>query len=146
MTTHTIPVSTKQNADRYDHGHHVSGATILVAGSNNRAGWGLSSWGSEGFGRIVFQGPRVQGPHASLFGKCSVMAADPAMSTGGELRRLDAEGLLFRVESGDILDIDGTRYTVGLCRRGYPTLTVQADDSADEALAQWAALYGDALA
>lgn len=117
MTTHTIP--TTRNPTRQ--GHLMTEARILVAGSNNRAGWGLCAWTAEGAGRIVFQGPMVQGPYASLFGLCSVI--DNHGGTGREMRDAEAAGQLFRVEPGDTIVLEGVRYTVSVCPRGYPELT-----------------------
>ena len=143
-TVHTIPVTEKTTSYLgHDLGHYACKATILVAGSNNRAGWGVSGWGANGTGRIVFQGPKVQGPHASLFGLATVIAG--GNGTKADQENAEAAGLLFRVNPGDVLDIDGTCYTVSLCRRRYPVLTriEAADDS--EALARWGVLYGEAL-
>ena len=128
MTTHhTIPTTPKTDPFRDDPGHLDSTAIILVEGSNNRAGHGLCAWTEDGQGRLVFQGPKVKGPHASLFGLCGVI--DNHGGTGAENKRAEREGRLFRVKSGDVLEVCGVAYSLSLCPRGYPKLRPIIDAS-----------------
>lgn len=52
-------------------------------------------------GRQKFQGPMVPGPWAKTYGLSTVIAANPEMGTGAEIRRNRAAGLEFTVADGD---------------------------------------------
>ena len=122
-TTHNIPTT----PSRYDYepGHFRSEATILVEGScllGGPGGWMVGGWGATGEGRIEMYGPKVQGPYAFIVGRSGVI--DNHGGTGAEHRRAEAQGLMFRVKAGDVLEMGGTSFTLSVDRRGYPHLTV----------------------
>ena len=105
MTKHIIPTKTLSD------GTYDSDAIVRVKGatrSGGPGGWGVSGWSATGKGRLVFQGPMVAGPHASLFGRACVM--DNHGGTAAQHDRASKAGLLFDVKAGDILVIDDVEY------------------------------------
>ena len=62
----------------------------------------------------------VKGPVAYIYGLAGVI--DNHGGTGAEHARAADNGLLFDVSEGDTLVIEGTEYTLTLCKRGYPKL------------------------
>ena len=123
MTRHTIPTTARPDDDAFGPGHYTSEATLLIEGSRNRAGYALGGWTKDGMGRLVHEGPMVQGPHAYIYGEATVIARRGG--TSEVLRQKDDAGLLFRCKAGDTLDIAGTTYTLTLNTRGYPSLQVE---------------------
>lgn len=68
--------------------------------------------------RTTYQGPLVPGPHVECFALGSVITANPEMSTRAEMARLDAQGLVFLIDDGHEVEIDGSRYRVAQGPRG----------------------------
>lgn len=124
MATHNITMT--PSTYKSDVGHFKSEATFLIKDSSRSGGpggWGLGCWDETGEGRLVSGGDMVRGPCAFLYGLCSVI--DNNGGTGRLHSEALANGLLFRVESGDTLVMEGTEYTLTLDGRGYPHLTVK---------------------
>ncbi len=114
---HFIPTRIN-NENRYK-----SEAIIKIKGatrSGGPGGWFISGWSADGEGRLVFQGPMVPGPHASLVGRAAVM--DNHGGTGAEWERARDEGRFFEVEPGDVLVIAGVEYALSLNPWKYPKL------------------------
>jgi hypothetical protein len=80
------------------------------------------SWSGIGYvaagatGRKEFGGPMVEGPWAYGFGLCHVI--DNRGGTGAEMDRLRADGLLFEVAGGELIEVAGTLYEVAIKRSG----------------------------
>jgi len=118
MTTrHAIP--TIPSPYDYEQGRFKSHAILRIAGAcrtGGPGGWGLGGWTKEGTGRLVFKGPKEQGPQGFVFGRAGVI--DTRGGTGREHRDAVAKGLLFDVEDGDELEMAGTVYKLTIDRRG----------------------------
>lgn len=107
----------------YGGDHFTSDAIITVAGSTRSGGpggWAVGGWGERGQGRLVHQGPLVQGPHAYLVGRPGVI--DNHGGTRREHKDAKAQGNLFHLEPGDLIEVYGTTYRVELDPRAYPKL------------------------
>lgn len=63
-------------------------------------------------GRKVDHGPLVDGPWHFIYGLSSCIAENPEHGTYGEMKRATAAGLVHKIEPGDVLIIDGLKYTV----------------------------------
>ena len=95
---------------------------LTIKGSYSWSGLGYVAEGEVG--RQESFGPLVPGPWAYGFPLSHVI--DNHGGTGAEQARLRAQGLLFEVEGGELIEIDGTTYTVSILRRGrdaYVNLT-----------------------
>ena len=117
MTWHFIPTRID------DENRYQSEAIVRVKGATRQGGpggWFVSGWSADGEGRLVFQGPMVQGPHASLVGRCAVM--DNHGGTKAQWERAAEAGLLFDVDPGDVLVIAGVEYVLSLSPWKYPKL------------------------
>lgn len=57
-------------------------------------------------GRQVYQGPMVPGPWAQTYGLSTVIAANPELGTGAEIRRNRANGCEATVNEGDELILE----------------------------------------
>ena len=65
-------------------------------------------------GRRVFKGPLVEGPWASTFGlSTSIVSHDNSAELDDEASRT------IEVESGDLIEVDGTVYEVSVYRKEY---------------------------
>lgn len=125
-TVHTIPTNHEGPGERKR--LKAKGVRVIVAGAENGfKGYGVSAWAADQRNRKVFQGELEAGPHASLFGLCGWICSDRSQSMPEVMKREEAEGRLFRVEPGDVLEIGGSRFEVSVGRRGYPKLTLLAD-------------------
>lgn len=82
-------------------------------------------------------GPQVPGPWADLSGDATVI--DNHGGSARENRELETAGLILRVKVGDLLTIDGERFTLrlsegiaygtrGWCRRNYPLLIHESEE------------------
>jgi len=106
-------------------GRYMVPTTLIIKGASNRGGpggWGVCGWDATASGRVETGGPEIQGPRASLFGKCSVI--DNHGGTGADHQRLAGRGLLVHVTPGDIIEVDGVSYKVSLDVWRYPALEV----------------------
>lgn len=119
-----------QPSDRPGHykgaGTHRDGVVVTVEGEGGRLG--LGGWTVEGEGRLEQGGPMVRGPVAYLFPLATVLADNPEMSSGADMRRSRAAGRHFALRAGDLVEIAGTVFRVTIPpRRGwvqYPRLEV----------------------
>tara|TARA_B100000745_G_scaffold192726_1_gene126774 strand:+ start:35546 stop:35956 length:411 start_codon:yes stop_codon:yes gene_type:complete len=110
----------------YDKGHWTCDVIFNIPEASRAGGpggWALHGWTAEGQGRLVTGGPMVQGPHASLFGRASCLAARYENSTAGEHERAKAEGRYITLREGDRIECPDGTFELSLCRRGYPKLT-----------------------
>jgi len=90
-------------------GPELKSDVILTCGLDRYAVGGVAE-GSKA--RKVFQGPLVEGPWHFIFGLAGCIAANPEHGTYGEMKRARAAGLVHAIAPGDLLLIDGIRYTV----------------------------------
>ena len=118
MTKHFISTKTRHdNTFATDAIVRVRGASRL----GGPGGWGIGGWNEKTALRHVYQGPLVEGPQAYLFGLPAVI--DTNGGTAAEQAAAAEAGLLFDVEDGDTLVIDGVDYRLSVNPRGYPKLT-----------------------
>lgn len=89
---------------------------LALRGTDYRAGVGAVA--RDGWGNTD-NGVATPGPWAYTYGLCTVIAANPEMSTGAAIRRNRAEGIEHDVEAGDIVEFDRIRYRVRVERRQY---------------------------
>lgn len=124
-TTPTVYDITKAADQRpeYGAGHFSSEVWIEFEGSLPYRYFKLGGWDATGAGRIVDGGPMVQGPHLYGFGRSSIMAANPEMSTGGMLRRAKADGQFISMRAGDLIRVAGATFAWRLERREYVKFT-----------------------
>ena len=117
-------------AGEYTHdvasGHYPQ--RLLVAGSNNAAGFGVFEVRPGQKARQIMNGPLIEGPFAATFGMSSVISANPAMSTGAEMDRERKAGLLIEAQAGDVLVMEGRDYLIVLDGRGYVGLVLITPD------------------
>jgi len=116
MTRYALPKSAADSTPS------DGGVRLLVAGSNNPAGWGIGAVLAGDSARMVTGGPLVPGPWAYTYGLASVMT-DDRRGTGWDIEQGRINGTVIDAVVGDVLSIDGTDYVVGLCPRRYVTLT-----------------------
>lgn len=104
-TRHTIPMV----PGHYGPASLRSNAVLTITGSYHRFGVGMVPEGESA--RQEFGGPMVPGPWAYTYGPmASVITADPEHSTGAEMRRKAEAGLVFHVEDGDEVEVQGLLY------------------------------------
>lgn len=135
MTTHTLT----SRDDLTAYGRRRFPHRLLIAGSDDTAGWGVMQVAAGDEGRRQHGGPMIPGPWADVWGMPGVI--DNHGGSAADMRREDASGLLIRCEPGDVLVLDGERYTVevstghgppagagrGWYRRGYPILRHESE-------------------
>lgn len=102
-TTKTIPVLPCPYGDK---GHFVSRTKLIYKGRQ----YDIGGWDATGHGRKVFKGPMVAGPHA--FATEAVVCIDNDYRAGRETAALEAAGRLVVVNTGDVIELAGTRYKV----------------------------------
>lgn len=106
MKTIEIPITER----KYDGEVLATNHVLALRGTYKRFGIGAVPRGKEG--RRVSHGALVPGPWAFTFGLATVLAANPAMSTGAERQRNIAAGIEHEVEAGDQIRFDDVTYLV----------------------------------
>jgi len=110
-------------ASRYaGEGGHYRGAglpnsltrlTIRVAGAGSSyATYSLGGWTAQAEGRLVFQGAKVQGPHAFLGENATCIAANPNAGTAADNARAEAADLMVATEVGALVIAAGSVFRV----------------------------------
>lgn len=120
MKTLTIKTDSERGAPMPGHFGLPRQSRLLVAGSNNMAGWGLGGWTEEGVGRLTHGADVVKGPQAYTFPMAAVI--DNHGGTGAELAREREAGTLYEAADGDVVILPGASYKIGVCKRGYVSL------------------------
>ena len=116
MPKYYIPVK-----KRFD-GTYASEVILRIKGASKAGGpggWGIGGWDQDTEERLVFHGPLVRGPVAYAYGLMSAISTDGG--TAKEWFDAGSRGLLFDLEEGDTLVIDGAEYNLTLSG-GYPKL------------------------
>ncbi len=103
-------------------GTYASDAILRIKGANKAGGpggWSIGGWDENTEERLAFSGPLVRGPVAYAYGIGAAISTNGG--TAKEWFDAGSRGLLFEVEEGDTLVIDGAEYTLALSG-GYPKL------------------------
>jgi len=103
MNAKTIPVLPCPYGDK---GHFVTRTKLVYRGRQ----YDVGGWDATGTGRKVFGAGLEQGPHA--FATESAVCIDVDYRAGRETAALAAAGRLVVVETGDVIELAGTRYMV----------------------------------
>lgn len=115
-TTHLIP-SELLEISRYGDGiyHSSDDLRIMVRGQSG-VGFALGYVPPTASARKVTGGPLVSGPWCYAVGLCAVI--DNYGGSRAEIDQSRARGSLIECEAGDLLEIDGNRYSITFARNG----------------------------
>lgn len=103
----------------------TNNSRVLVAGSNARFGWHFGFMPRGKSGRQVMNGPMVEGPWAYTFAMPATLSGD-GHGSAWEMEEEKKRGTLYSVAAGEVVELDGTNYTVTVDRRGYVELQAGA--------------------